>query len=255
MNHSSIMPLLILWLLVFVSCQSLTHEDEPMNIDRECYIEIDTLDFTFGIEYLDFNTYLISGDQSDLADSNLTEVINAIGEPTLDIDGIINVCHWVNLNFDFQNAGGSMIGVPSVDDLFHIKTIYGCHSAALIISSVLRETGFPVVMIETASVDWAFDYHSGATRNFYGHVMCEVYVQGKWVLVDNNGTYIEDYDPLNPYLNTADGVGYFAYAKGVDTWEYTSRDASFTHNQMIFLAENVNCFEDMFETVVYDWSF
>ncbi len=49
-----------------------------------------------------------------------------------------------------------MIGENTVDELFEIKTFYGCHSLALIISSSLRELGFASIMIETADIDWAY---------------------------------------------------------------------------------------------------
>ncbi len=67
-------------------------------------------------------------------------------------------------------------------------------------------------MIETALVSWAYRYHNGTTTSFSGHVMSEVYVGNKWVLLDNDGSYVYDYDPLNPYINTRNGDGYFVYA-------------------------------------------
>lgn len=241
-------------LCLLVSCQQSSNKDEPDNVEKECHLDIDTLDFVFGIDYDHYETYLISGEQSDLADSNLIEVSNALGAVSQNILGVIQVCDWVNQNFTFENAGGSMIGVPTVDELFQAKKYYGCHSAALIISSILRKLNFPVVMIETALVDWAYDYHNGITTSFAGHVMSEVYVGDKWILLDNNCTFIADYDPSNPYINTKDGDGYFVYAKGIDTWAYTNRDNEFTHEQMIYFSENVYCFEALFNTIWYSWA-
>lgn len=227
---------------------------EP-EIDKECHIDISTIDFSFGIDYSDPDKYLIPGEESDLKNIYLEEIREAIGTPEDTIRDIIKVCHWINQHFKFENAGGDMIGKLTVDELFEIKTFYGCHSQALIISSVLREFGFPAVMIETADVLWAYNYNEGSTKNFSGHVMSEIYVEDKWILLDNNATYIEEYDSTNPFISKMyrPTAGYFVFAKGVDIWDYTGKDDSFTHDNMIFFSDNVYCFEEMFFTVSYNW--
>jgi len=150
-----------------------------------------------------------------------------------------------------------MAGLNTVDELFEIKTFYGCHSLSLIISSVLREFGFPAVMIETAGVSWGYDYNDGNIHYFSGHVMSEIYIESKWILLDNNCTYVEEYDPMNPYIsatNTMERTGYFVFAKGIDIWDYSGHDDSFTYNEMIKFSENIYCFEDMFDSVNYNWN-
>lgn len=238
--------------LLLTSCKK---EDEP-TVDKECKIDISTIDFTFGIDYEDQDKFLIPGEESDLSDIYLEEVRNAIGTPEDHMDGILRVCHWINQQFEFENTGGAMMGKNTVDELWEIKTFYGCHSLALIISSVLREFGFPAIMIETSSVQWGYNYHNGKTQNFFGHVMSEIYVGGKWILLDNNCTYIEDYDPMNPFISNmySPSSGYFVFAKGVDIWDYNGKDESFTHDNMIFFSDNIYCFEEMFFTVNYSWN-
>lgn len=227
--------------------------DEP---NTECLIKIDTIDFTFGIDYADTLTYLTSGAQSDLDDIFLDEIRNAIGTPENRIEDVLDVCQWINQNFSFENAGGGMIGKVDVNDLFEIKTFYGCHSAALIISSVLRKLGFPAIMIETFDVQWAYDYHTGTVQHFAGHVMSEIFVENKWILLDNNCMYVEEYDPLDPYIPVTGhpNDSYFVFAKGLDTWDYSGKDESFTHDHLIFFSDNIYCFEEMFHTVQYNWS-
>ena len=222
----------------------------------ECEINIDTIDFSFGIDYDNPAKYLIPGEESDLNDIYLEEIRNAVGTPNNNIDDILLICHWVNQNFTFENAGGAMAGVNTVDELYEIKTFYGCHSLALILSSILREFGFPAVMIETAMVQWGYDYNAGIVQSFSGHVMSEIYVENKWMLLDNNCTYVEEYDTMNPFISTMNTQkkGYFVYAKGVDIWDYSDRDDSFTYDKMVSFSENIFCFEDMFNSVNYNWS-
>ena len=120
-------------LLIVACCK-----EGDTDISKDCTIDIDTIDFSFGIDYSDTIKYLSPGEQSDLNDIYFEEIKNAIGTPANNIDSILLVCHWVNQNFTFDNAGGAMIGKNTVDELYEIKTYYGCHSMALIISSILR---------------------------------------------------------------------------------------------------------------------
>jgi hypothetical protein len=237
---------------LFMLACSKGNEEE---IDKECHINIDTMDFTFGIDYENPEKYLDPGDESDLSEEYLEEVRGAIGTPELNLGGILEVCLWVSQNFSFSNAGGAMAGENTVDELFSMKTFYGCHSHALVISSVLRELGFPAVMIETASVQWAYQYHAGTVQYFAGHVMSEIYVDERWILLDNNGTYVLEYDPLNPYIPVEDHPtdAYFTFAKGVDIWDYGGKDENFTGDKLEFFAENIYCFEPLFNTVSYSW--
>jgi hypothetical protein len=237
-------------LVVLPAC---SRNEEPAE-DQECHIDISLYDYTFGINHNDPGKYLIPGEQSDLCDNYCEEVREAIGEAEDSLAYILKLCEWVGQNFTFENAGGAMIGIPTVDELYEAKTFYGCHSEALLISSILRELGFPAVMIETADVQWAYDYHAGRTESFAGHVMSEILVEGKWILLDNDGTYVEEYDYDDPFISTrVISMGLFVIAKGMDTWDYSDKDESFTHRKLVFFSDNIYCYEGMFNTVHYIW--
>jgi len=231
-------------------------KDDGNDISKECEIDIDTIDCSFGIDYSDTIKYLTPGEQSVLNEIYLEEIRNAIGTPENNIDNLLLVCDWVNQNFSFSNAGGSMIGKNTVNELFEIKTYYGCHSQALIISSILRSFGFPAVIIETADVQWGYKYNAGTEEHFAGHVMSEIYIENKWILLDNNCKYVEEYDMMNPFIPESNHSldAYFVFAKGVDTWDYSGKDDSFTHDKLIFFSENIYCFEEMFYNITYNWS-
>jgi hypothetical protein len=244
---------LILFIISQLFLTDCSRDDEP-EIDRECHMDISILDFSFGIDYNDTSRYLIPGEQSDLNDTFRDEIQDAIGIPENNITYIRDLCNWIRQNFTFENAGGSMIGIPTVDELYESKTFYGCHSEALLISSILRKFGFPALMIETFDVKWAYDYHAGTSDNFMGHVMSEILVGGKWILLDNDGTYVEEYDKYDPFISTRHpSRGLFVFAKGLDTWDYTGKDLSFTHEKLVFYSDNIYCFEEMFNTVDYLW--
>ena len=246
--------LILIIISTFFSCTKKSETDQVCNLDMENF------DYSYGIDYDNPEKYLISGEQSDLDNIYLEEIKSCIGTPEQSIAGIKLVCDWFNQNFTFSNAGGSMIAQKTVDELYETKTFYGCHSAALVISSVLREFGFPAVMIETASIKWAYEYNDRAAQGVAGHVMTEVFVSDKWILLDNNGTYVEVYDFTNPFISMDNDFfyyndGLFTYAKGVDIWDYGVRDESDTHDKMINFAENIACFKNEFNTADYYWSY
>jgi len=244
--------LLMLIPVLFGGCS----KDPVEKTGKECLISIESIDFTFGIDYLSPDKYLLPGEQSDIDPSYLDEIRNKIGDPVDTMDFVLKVCAWINQRFTFMNAGGGMIGKVSVNELYELNEFYGCHSLALLISSVLRGFGFPAIMIETADVQWAYDYHSGNREYFAGHVMSEIYVEDHWILLDNNGFYVQDYDPLNPFIPQVHypPEAYFVYAKGIDTWVYSNKEESFTHENMIYFAENIYCFEDLLNTITYSWT-
>ncbi|MFC2090390.1 transglutaminase domain-containing protein [Bacteroidota bacterium] len=224
-------------------------------MEAACDFDIDTIDFSFGIDYKNPDIYLLPGEQSDLSNSYFEEIQNTLGPLEDSIEDILKVCHWINQNFTAINAGGSMAGKVSVDELYESRSFYGCHSLALLISSVLRKYGFPAVMIETAGVDWAYDHNEEIAEGMIGHVMSEIYVEDKWILLDNNCSYVDDYDPLNPFIpvNKHPVKAYFVFAKGLDTWEYSGKDSTYTDVQMFFFADNLSCYEELFNTVSYTW--
>jgi PKD domain/Transglutaminase-like superfamily len=224
-----------------------------------CELDMENYDVTFGIDYESPNTYLLPGEQSDLNDSYIEQIRNVIGTPENSLDGAMSICHYVNQYFSYEDAGGAMIGELTANDLFQQKKFYGCHSQALIIGAILRKFGFPVVMVETACVQWAYEYAAGTTYMFAGHVMNEVFVEDKWMLFDNNCTYVENYDCKNPFMNMKD-LNYHFYLKGVyvigkgyDTWDYGEGYDDFTHTKMVEFSDNILCFADYFYTTNYYW--
>ncbi len=254
-----IWKILLLWipLAAILSCNPNQNNinDNNKTDDYPCNLNMENYDFSFGIEYDKPEKYLIPGEQSDLEETYFEELTTIFGTTEKTISTIMNICNWFNQSFSFSDEGGNMIGKKTVNELYKDKIYYGCHSAALVISSILREFGFPSVMIETASIDWAYDYNDNPNQGFRGHVMTEVYVEDKWILLDNNCQYVEDYNCMNPFIPAAGNnyQGLFVYAKGIDIWDYGVKDASDTHNMMINFADNLGCFEEHFNTVNYFW--
>lgn len=224
-------------------------------ISNNCEEFFNDFDLSYGIDYSSPNKYLIAGDQSNLDEKHVSWVKGFVGEPDQTITYIKYVCDFINQQFAIENAGGAMIGLVTANDLFTDRKVYGCHSQALAISSVLRKLGFPCVLVEGASVKWAREYLQHTNQGLSGHVMTEVYINQHWILLDNNGQYVDNYDPLNPYIywKGADSEGLLVIAKGVDTWEYYERLNAETDQLMFKYAFKLPCFEEYFNTTNYSW--
>ena len=138
MKTKSIFSLLIFLLITF-SCKNTNNVLDNNKKDYPCNLNMENYDYSFGIEYDNRQLYLTPGTQSDLNNEYLEEIWRDIGTPEFSLPGILNVCDWFNYNFSFENAGGGMIGEKTVNELYESKTFFGCHSAALVISSILRE--------------------------------------------------------------------------------------------------------------------
>ncbi|MCK4992154.1 MAG: hypothetical protein KAS29_16770, partial [Bacteroidales bacterium] len=126
MNATRIPILLLILQFLLFGCKT----DNDPEIDKECKIDITTIDFSFGIDYNNPNKYLIPGEESDLSDINLEEIRAAVGTPEDEIEDVLQVCEWINRQFEFEDAGGAMAGKSTVDELYATKTFYGCHSLA-----------------------------------------------------------------------------------------------------------------------------
>lgn len=227
-------------------------------VNDGCGMDMTAFDYSFGIDYENPDEYLIPGTQSDISSKYVDEVIASVGEVEYSIPYLKKVCEWVNSNFTTENAWGGMIGEVHVNELFEQKIVYGCHSSVLVLSSIIRKMGFPSVMMETASITWAWEYMTHTNDEMAGHVMTEVYVNNKWVLLDNC-LCVEDYNPLNPYVSMVDKEkhyyqdGLFVVAKGVDTWDYFKATGMETHELLISFAPMLKCHHEYIGSIEYSW--
>ena len=238
-------------LLLLLSC-SKDKNDHPDSVG--CQLDMEVFDLSFGINYSSPSDYLIPGNQSRLSDEHFQMVYEDIGEVSTTISGVKSLANWILQNFQWVNAGGNEIGQNTVDDLYDDRVIYGCHSVSLVQIGLLRAYGFPCAMVETASVRWIKDFNDGLAGGYVGHVMTEVYVEDRWILLENNGSVVYDYETMNPFIShdqLTDGL--LVYAKGKDTWDYGIFSESDTHIRMRETADHVDCFNEFIGSVDYKW--
>jgi len=175
-------------------------------------------------DYDDPYRYLEPGPQSRLSRSQAKEVLREIGPGgwTRDMAALAQAHSWMTRGFSTEALGGATVGKAEAKRLLKSRLLSGCHDWALVLGAVLRELGMPAIMVDTASLKWMAD--PGTDGQFFGHVFLEVFVGGRWILLDpGSGRYLADYSPDEPVIPLPAGPedkGYFILRKGRDPKEY-----------------------------------
>jgi transglutaminase-like putative cysteine protease len=180
----------------------------------------------FGIDYANPEKYLAPGDQTHISSP---EVLDSLRSDQKSISHLQSVYLWKEREFEPYSAGGGTIGVVTVDQLLEERHLGGCNDHALVFISVVRELGYPAVFVNTNSIAWMELYQAGEAKQYVGHIFAEVYVDGKWVLIDSTGGhYVEEgYDPTNPVIPLKGAIagsseeiyGFYVINKGIDEWD------------------------------------
>ena len=68
----------LLFITVFPLLMGSCSKDSDIERSKDCIIDIETIDFTFGIDYNNTNNYLVPGEQSDLNDPKIFFPLNPV---------------------------------------------------------------------------------------------------------------------------------------------------------------------------------
>ena len=203
----------------------------------------------FGIDYANPKEYLLQGEQSHISNPKALELLYS-DEKNLDHLGYIY--YWLKDEFTTYSAGGRNIGVVTVDQLLEDRRLGGCHDHALVYAAVVRELGYPAIMVRSVSIAWINKFQADAEEAelHIGHVFVEVYLDDKWVLIDpTNGIYIEDnYNPAKAVIPlkghitglTEEIYGFYIEHKGIDTWAFGIYSQADSTESMDELARQLN---------------
>jgi hypothetical protein len=207
----------------------------------------------FGIDYANPEQYLAPGDQTRISSP---EVLNPLRSDKKSISQLRRVFLWKKREFEPYSARGATIGVVTVDQLLEERRLGGCNDHGLVFASVVRELGYPAVMVFTNSIAWMELYQAGEATTYIGHVLVEVYIDGKWVLIDSTGGYYveEGYDPTNPVIPLKGAIagsseeiyGFYVTHKGVDQWDVGIHSKQDRYVMMEAVADQV-----VLESLVY----
>lgn len=147
----------------------------------------------------------------------------------------------------YHNGDGEKFG-RTVDDIMSSKLLTGCTDYGLLFASLARDKGIPTIFLQTARIDWIYDRVRNADSGITGHILIEVYIDGKWRLVDSTaGRYYPDYDFSNFSLND----GYYVFSKSIEVWDSGVKNEQQNSAMMSELFKNFNV--DAYIDPVYDY--
>jgi transglutaminase-like putative cysteine protease len=212
----------------------------------------------FDIDYAHPEQYLAQGEQSQISDPTVLDSLRADEQS---LTHLRDIYRWLKREFEAYRAGGKTIGVVTVDQLLAERRLGGCHDYGLVYAAVARELGYPAVMMHTVSIAWVEGFQAGEEGSYVGHVFVEVFLNGRWVLVDStNGWYLEDgYDPTDPVIPlkgriagaSEEHFGFYVEVKGIDIWAFGVHSLADTTRGMEDLANRLDL-----TTIVYpDYEF
>jgi hypothetical protein len=129
-----------------------------------------------------------------------------------DADTIRNVLVWMDKNLKYDETRAYKW--RNYDDVIREKSYGGCADQGIVCGVLLKGAGIPAVWVKTMDVAWIWSFKKGRPfTSWSGHVFLEVYVNGKWSLLDPGGkTLYQDYSPKTRILPGQR----FAYHKGND---------------------------------------
>lgn len=126
---------------------------------------------------------------------------------------------WVVAHASRQKKNrGELLRNRTASQLLASRKLTGCGDWGVLLAALFRGAGIPTVYVEAIKKDWARRWADGTvTGSHAGHVFLEVFVDGKWILIDSTeGSYWRGYDRSDPNLPR----GYYAFAKGKDPWSF-----------------------------------
>ena len=164
----------------------------------------DAIDYVSPSKYLDIAKNL--GDQEAIA----AQAILLKGSD--DRKTLANILRWMDTQLKYD--GDRAYEWRNFDTVVSENCYGGCADQAIVCGVLLKAAGIPAIWVKTMDVNWIWDFKKSRHFNSWsGHVFLEIFLEGKWVLLDPGASRIYvDYSSHSRIL-----PGYrFAYHKGND---------------------------------------
>lgn len=125
-----------------------------------------------------------------------------------------NVWRWIRDNLAAETTQGDYRW-RTASEILHRGRYFGCAEHALVYGTLARSCGIPVVWVKSLDVPWikrfvASEQFDGGS----GHVYLEVFLKGRWRLLDaTQDELFDEYDPRQRLL-PGRNLERYAYDKG-----------------------------------------
>ncbi len=182
-------------LLAAVLCAGVSYAGKP---------SVDSIDYSTPAKYLEIVDTLGNRDQI----TSLALSLKGSSAPAT----IKNVLAWMDANLKYDTAKAYVW--RNFDDVMREKAFGGCADQGIFCGVLLKAAGIPALWVKTMDVAWIWDFKKGRPFDSWsGHVFLEVYVDGKWMVLDPGGKML--YGDYSPRMRILPG-NRFAYDKGND---------------------------------------
>lgn len=184
------------------------------------------------VDYSKPEIYTISGEQT-----KITKEIQDIADKfnnNRDISTIKEIYQWMRKELKYGE--GEKFRRTS-EEIFESRVVTGCTDNGLAFIALTRAKGIPSVFIQTGRIDWIEKLVKNSPDAGYitGHILVEVFIDGKWYLVDStSGKLFINYDRNN--LSLCDG--YYVFAKSIEVWDSGVKNESENHGAMTLVFKN-----------------
>ena len=123
-----------------------------------------------------------------------------------------NVLAWMDSNLTYDDK--LAYGWRDFDTVVAQRCYGGCADQSIVCGALLQSAGIPTVWVKTMDVEWIWDFKKKRSFTAWsGHVFLEIFLDGKWVLLDPGASMI--YTDYSPRARILPG-NRFAYHKGTD---------------------------------------
>jgi hypothetical protein len=162
------------------------------------------------IDYASPNKYLVIADTLGNADAIAKQAMELKG--STDRKTLANTLRWMKSHLKYD--GDRAYEWRNFDTVVSQQCYGGCADQAITCGVLLKSAGIPTVWVKTMDVKWIWDFKKKrAFRSWSGHVFLEIYLDGKWALLDPGASMLfVDYSTQSRILPG----NRFAYHKGDD---------------------------------------
>ena len=131
---------------------------------------------------------------------------------TNDQKSLKNILNWMQSTLKYD--GEQAYHWRNFDTVVSQGCYGGCADQAIVCGVLLKSAKIPAVWVKTMDVQWIWDFKKKRSpKSWSGHVFLEVYLDGKWVLLDPGAFRV--YVDYSPKARILPG-NRFAYHKGND---------------------------------------
>lgn len=195
-SRRSLVPVLLLLLLVGCATSRRAIDPAAPSVER--------------VDYADPQRYLVLHDSLGNA-ARIREVAEELQRPA-PAATLRAIDRWIHDHL--KNDENQAYRWRNFDDVMRSGTYGSCADYAIVFASLARACGIPAVFVKTMDSDWIYEFRTtGNCTSWRGHVFLEVYLDGRWQLLEPQGLRLFDlYDPRMRHLPGAR----YAYDKGAD---------------------------------------